>query len=129
MFDHIGFAVKDLAKARRFYTACAGALRLAVIGNGEQSFLVARDARTPMPFIWIGTARPNFWAASHQVSASPMHLCFQADSREAVNAFHAAALDAGGKDNGAPGPRGEAGYYAAYVIDPDGNNVEAGLRE
>jgi catechol 2,3-dioxygenase-like lactoylglutathione lyase family enzyme len=56
-----------------------------------------------------------------------VHLAFSAPSREAVNAFHAAAMEAGGRDNGAPGPRPEyhAGYYGAYVFDPDGNNVEA----
>ena len=66
-----------------------------------------------------------------KTSRSPIHLAFKAASRAAVDAFHRAALAAGGTDNGAPGPRGpaEMKYYAAFVLDPDGNNVEAGVRE
>jgi catechol 2,3-dioxygenase-like lactoylglutathione lyase family enzyme len=130
VFDHLGFRVKDLAAARRFYDAVAEALGLAVIDNTQTSFLVGRSASTPIPFLWIGTDQPAFWSAGHSTSASPIHLAFSASGRAAVDAFHKAALANGGTDNGAPGPRGpaEMNYYGAYALDPDGNNIEAGYR-
>jgi catechol 2,3-dioxygenase-like lactoylglutathione lyase family enzyme len=130
MLDHIGFRVKDLAAARRFYDHTMKALGLQVIDNTRTSFLIGRSAAEPIPFIWIGTDQPSFWGAVHTTSASPIHVAFAAPDRAAVDAFHAAALANGGKDNGPPGPRGpaEMNYYAAYVLDPDGNNIEAGLR-
>ena len=84
-----------------------------------------------MPFIWVGTAPPAFWTVGHRTSAAPIHFAFAAKDRAAVDAFYAAALKAGGVDNGAPGPRGGDAhrYYAGFVLDPDGNNVEAGVRE
>ena len=83
-----------------------------------------------MPFIWVGTAKPAFWNSAHTTSTSPVHIGFTARDRAAVDAFHRAAMTAGGRDNGAPGPRGpaEMKYYGAYVLDPDGNNIEAGVR-
>ena len=131
MLDHMGFRVRDLAAARRFYEAAAGALDLSVIDNTPDSFLIGRSADEPIPFIWVGTDLPAFWGPVHETSASPIHLGFRARDRAAVDAFHRSALAAGGTDNGAPGPRGppEMEYYGAYVLDPDGNNVEAGVRE
>lgn len=130
LLDHMGFRVRDLVSARRFYEAAAQAVGLAVIDNSPTSFLVVRSAGEPIPFLWIGTDKPSFWAAGHQVSASPIHVAFRAPDHASVDAFHRAALAAGGTDNGAPGPRGpaEMGYYGAYVLDPDGNNIEAGYR-
>ena len=130
MIDHIGFRVRDLAASRRFYEACTQAIGLQVIDNSADSFLIVRNLEQPLPFIWVGTALPAFWNAAHVVSASPIHVGFTASSRDAVDAFHRAALAAGGRDNGSPGPRGptEMKYYGAYVLDPDGNNIEAGVR-
>ena len=130
MIDHLGFRVRDLAAARRFYEATMPALGLSVIDNTATSFLIGGRAQWPVPFVWIGTDKPTFWSDDHAVSASPIHLAFHAPSRDAVDAFHAAAMESGGEDNGEPGPRGpkEMNYYAAYVIDPDGNNIEAGYR-
>jgi catechol 2,3-dioxygenase-like lactoylglutathione lyase family enzyme len=130
MIDHMGFRVRDLAASRRFYDACAHALGLQVIDNTADSFLIARSAARHLPFIWVGTTLPAFWSATHVVSASPIHVGFTAADRGAVDAFYQAALAAGGRDNGAPGPRGpeEMKYYGAYVLDPDGNNIEAGVR-
>lgn len=130
MLDHIGFRVRDLKASRRFYDATMQALGLALIDNTETSFLVGRSAAQPIPFVWIGTDAPTFWTKDHRTSASPIHLAFSAGSPAAVRAFYDAALANGGADNGAPGPRGphEMKYYAAYVLDPDGNNVEAGHR-
>lgn len=130
MFDHIGFRVRDLAAARRFYDAIAAPLGLKTIGNSETSFLLGRSAAEPIPFVWIGTDQPSFWSGDHRVSASPIHIAFAVPDRRSVDAFHRAGLAAGGRDNGAPGPRGpeEMRYYGAYVLDPDGNNIEAGKR-
>ena len=131
MLDHMGFRVGDLAAARRFYDACTKPVGLKTIDNSAESFLIVRGAEEPLPFIWVGTTEPAFWTAGHRTSAAPIHFAFVAKDRAAVDAFHAAALGAGGTDNGAPGPRGgpEHRYYAAFVLDPDGNNVEAGVRE
>jgi catechol 2,3-dioxygenase-like lactoylglutathione lyase family enzyme len=130
MINHMGFRVRDLQAARRFYDACAGALGIAVIDNGPEAFLIGRSAQQPVPFVWVGITSPAFWTSEHVTSAAPIHLAFDAPSREAVDAFHREALKAGGRDNGGPGPRGpeEMGYYAAFVLDPDGNNIEAGIR-
>ncbi|EHK57788.1 VOC family protein [Allomesorhizobium alhagi] len=131
MFDHIGFRVRDLEAARRFYDAVADALGLATAYNTDTSFLLGRSAAEPMPFLWIGTDQPAFWSEGPTFSPSPIHIAFQAKDRAAVDAFYRAALANGGTDNGAPGPRGpaEMKYYGAYVLDPDGNNIEAGFRE
>ena len=146
MFDHIGFRVRDIAAARKFYDAVAFwfigavfklyfgvslAFGLATIYNSEMSFLLGRSAERPIPFVWIGTEQPTFWRSEHKVSNSPIHLAFAASDRAMVDAFHRAALANGGTDNGAPGPRGPEAmhYYGAYVLDPDGNNVEAGYRQ
>ena len=130
MIDHMGFRVRDLATARRFYEAIAAELGLEVIDNGDTSFLVGRSASEPIPFLWVGTDQPAFWTGEHRTSASPIHLAFAAPDRDSVAAFHRAGLAAGGTDNGAPGPRGpsEMDYHAAFLLDPDGNNVEAGHR-
>lgn len=127
MLDHMGFRVRDLAASRRFYDACAAPLGLATIDNSDESFLIARSAQQPLPFVWVGTAMPAFWTPAHATSAAPIHVAFAARDRAAVIAFYAAALAAGGTDNGAPGPRPNYGpnYYAAFVYDPDGANIEA----
>lgn len=102
-----------------------------MIDNTAESFLIRRSADEPIPFIWIGTTQPAFWTSEHRTSSSPIHLAFKAPDRKAVDAFHASGLAAGGRDNGTPGPRGPAGmdYYGAFLLDPDGNNIEAGVRE
>jgi catechol 2,3-dioxygenase-like lactoylglutathione lyase family enzyme len=130
VIDHLGFRVRNLAAARRFYEAVARALGLAVADNTPESFVFGRSAQKPVPFLWVGTTSPAFWTEDHRTSQSPIHVAFTATSREAVNEFHRSALAAGGRDNGAPGPRGpaELNYYAAFVLDPDGNNIEAGFR-
>jgi catechol 2,3-dioxygenase-like lactoylglutathione lyase family enzyme len=130
MIDHMGFRVQNLGAARRFYEACAATLGLSVIDNTPASFLIIRSAEQPVPFIWVGTTQPAFWTGEHRTSLSPMHLSFTAPTRAAVDSFYKAALAAGGTDNGGPGPRGpeEMHYYGAYVLDPDGNNIEAGVR-
>jgi catechol 2,3-dioxygenase-like lactoylglutathione lyase family enzyme len=129
MLDHTGIVVADLARSRRFYDAVAGALGLATASNGEHSFLLGRSAEEPIPYLWIGTLRPSYWAAGSRPGLNQMHVAFAAPSRAAVDEFHRAALAAGGTDHGAPGPRPGAGaYWGAFVLDPDGNNIEACFR-
>jgi catechol 2,3-dioxygenase-like lactoylglutathione lyase family enzyme len=109
LIDHVHLRVADLDASRRFYRAVLIALGLANIREGPDWFSVDE--------LWIDKA---------DGPVSRLHLAFQAPSREAVQAFHEAALQAGGRDNGAPGERAyHPGYYAAFVFDPDGNNIEA----
>lgn len=129
MLDHFGFVVKDLERSTVFYENCLAPVGLRIIERHDYGAVIfARSEKDEFPFIWIGTAKPNFWKENHRSSSSPIHLCFKAKNREAVDKFYLAALEFGGVDNGKPGER-DPGYYAAYVIDPDGNNIEAGFRE
>jgi catechol 2,3-dioxygenase-like lactoylglutathione lyase family enzyme len=108
VLDHVHLRVRDLEVSRGFYEAALSPLRIEVrAGDG---FFAADE-------LWVSADGPP---------TSGLHLAFQASSEEAVRRFHEAALGAGGTDNGAPGERSyHPGYYAAYVLDPDGNNVEA----
>jgi catechol 2,3-dioxygenase-like lactoylglutathione lyase family enzyme len=129
MIDHTGIVVSDLAKARRFYDAIAKPLGLATADNGDHAFLFGRSAAEPIPYLWIGTLRPSYWAEGSSPGLNQMHVAFIAPSKAAVDEFYRAALAAGGKDNGKPGPReGADHYYGAFVLDPDGNNIEACFR-
>ncbi|WP_407180895.1 VOC family protein [Bradyrhizobium sp. STM 3562] len=119
MIDHISLGVSDLERAARFYEATLGALGL--------SRLVTRPAT-----VGFGKNYPEFWinlrAGMAKVSPeSGTHICLRARSSAEVDAFHAAALNAGGISDGAPGlrPHDRVKYYAAFVLDPDGNRVEA----
>ena len=114
MLDHLGIGVRDLAASRAFYEAALAPLGFGVVMEGEQ-------------YVAFGpTARPIFFLGAREPS-SRVHIAFQANDRERVDAFHAAGLAAGGHDNGHPGLRPEyhPHYYGAYVLDPDGNNAEA----
>lgn len=129
MLDHTGIVVSDLAKARRFYDAIAETLGLATKSSSPESFLFGRSTKEPIPYLWIGTTRPSYWAEGSRTSLNQMHIAFVASSKDAVDAFHRAAIAAGGRDHGAPGPREGAGdYYGAFVLDTDGNNIEACVR-
>jgi catechol 2,3-dioxygenase-like lactoylglutathione lyase family enzyme len=116
MFDHIGLKVRDLKASVRFYEAALGAL-----GH----VLGAQDA----DYAGLGPdGAPALWLYASKAGAGPgVHVAFEARDRRAVDRFHAAGLANGGRDNGAPGPRPDYSphYYAAFLIDPDGNNVEA----
>jgi catechol 2,3-dioxygenase-like lactoylglutathione lyase family enzyme len=116
VIDHVGLNVRDLAASRALYEAALAPLGFEqVIEHGEQVGFVSPDRY------------PDFWIARRDPATSGAHVALRAASRAAVDAFHAAALAAGAQDNGAPGIRHEYGedYYGAYVLDPDGNNVEA----
>jgi catechol 2,3-dioxygenase-like lactoylglutathione lyase family enzyme len=128
MLDHTGIVVTDLAKARRFYDAVAEPLGLMTADNFEGSFLLGRGPED-YPYLWIGTLRPSYWVEGSRAGINQMHVAFTAKDKAAVDAFYNAALESGGKDNGKPGPREGAGdYYGAFVLDPDGNNIEACCR-
>ena len=130
MLDHTGFVVSDLARARRFYDAIAKALGLGTTDISPQAFLLGKSKEEPLPYLWIGTLRPSYWAEGSRPGLNQMHVAFRAASKEQVEAFHRAGIAAGGKDNGKPGPRqGADAYYGAFVLDPDGNNIEACYRE
>jgi catechol 2,3-dioxygenase-like lactoylglutathione lyase family enzyme len=127
MFDHFGFVVRDLSESLRFYVPCLAPLGLRVAERqGNEAVIICGESE--FPFIWMDTPRPQFWRQEHGAAQSPFHLALSAPSIEAVGAFHEAGMRNGGVDNGVPGARG-SGYYAAYLLDPDGNNVEAGVRE
>ena len=115
LIDHLQLVVKDLAASQRFYTAALAALDTPIGGTGEgyfwadELFVTAIDSPAALGAL---TGRH--------------HLAFQAQDRAMVDRFYQAALANGGQDNGAPGERNyHPGYYAAFVLDPDGNNIEA----
>jgi catechol 2,3-dioxygenase-like lactoylglutathione lyase family enzyme len=125
MLDHTGLVVSDLASARRFYEAIAAPLGLGIKEIAPVAFILGRSAEEPIPYLWIGTVIPDFWPEGAEIGQNPQHIAFTAPSRAVVDAFHAAGLAAGGRDNGAPGPRPDYGYYGAFLLDPDGHNIEA----
>jgi catechol 2,3-dioxygenase-like lactoylglutathione lyase family enzyme len=128
MLDHTGIVVTDLAQARRFYDAVAEALGLQTIDNGDSAFLLGKSVED-YPYLWIGVLIPSYWAEGSRPGINQTHIAFTARDKPTVDAFYKAALAAGGRDNGAPGPREGAGdYCGAFVLDPDGNNIEACAR-
>jgi catechol 2,3-dioxygenase-like lactoylglutathione lyase family enzyme len=112
--DHIGFTVSDFPKSKAFYLAALAPLGMSVVEEGEGWALLGAEGR------------PEFWLGGGSAPGA-IHFAFVAKTREQVQAFHAAALAAGGRDNGAPGIRGHyhPNYYGAFIIDPDGHNIEA----
>ncbi|KGJ17194.1 VOC family protein [Paracoccus sanguinis] len=123
MIDHLGLAVADLARSRAFYEAALAPLGAAVQKEVTDAMTGGHGAH-----LGFGTPEsPDFWISSGKPATTGVHVAFAARDRATVDAFHAAALAAGGTDNGAPGLRPEyhPNYYGAFVLDPDGNNVEA----
>jgi catechol 2,3-dioxygenase-like lactoylglutathione lyase family enzyme len=119
MIDHVSIGVRDVAKTRRFYDATLKPLGYKCLSEGGGSLGYGGDAVA----LWIsGAERPV--PADMQ---SGLHFCFSAPTARSVDAFHAAALSNGGRDNGKPGLRADygPGYYAAFIIDPDGYRLEA----
>ena len=132
MFDHLGVAATNLAASRRFYSSCLAPLGIKLLedhsGNDAPGWLVYGTA-DDAPFLVVSGASPSFWSASNEPGVSPIHVAFVANDRAAVDAFYHEGIANGGRDNGPPGERrANTPYYAAYLLDPDGNNVEAGLR-
>jgi catechol 2,3-dioxygenase-like lactoylglutathione lyase family enzyme len=127
MLDHTGIVVSDFAKARRFYAAIAKPLGLSLTHEEKEWFLLGRGPGQ-LPYLWIGILRPTYWLEGSRAGINQMHVAFVAPSKEAVDDFHREALAVGGADFGKPGPR-QPGYYAAFALDPDGNNIEAVFRD
>lgn len=115
LIDHIQLVVRDLSANRTFYAAILDVLGIPMGGSSEEYFWADE--------LFVSTAESD--AAQGRLTGRH-HLAFQAQDRAMVDAFYRAALEHGGKDNGAPGERPyHPGYYAAFVLDPDGNNIEA----
>lgn len=115
IIDHIGLAVSDYEQSKAFFTQALAPLGIEPVLEVEG---------------WAGFGKhgkPEFWFGTHTQNQNPMHIAFVAENRTQVNAFHEAALKAGGKDNGSPGIREiyHPNYYGAFVIGPDGHNIEA----
>jgi catechol 2,3-dioxygenase-like lactoylglutathione lyase family enzyme len=109
LLDHLHLRVRDLGASRRFYEATTGALGIPLGFETESAFSV-----------------DELFVSDDGEPTERVHIAFQAEDEEAVRRFYDAGLEAGGRDNGRPGPRDyHPGYYAAYLFDPDGNNVEA----
>ena len=115
LIDHVQLVVRNLPAAQKFYAAIFDVLEIPMGGAGEGFFWADE--------LFVSTADSK---AAQGVVTGRHHLAFQANSRRVVDAFYKAALAHGGRDNGAPGVRAyHPGYYAAFVLDPDGNNIEA----
>jgi catechol 2,3-dioxygenase-like lactoylglutathione lyase family enzyme len=115
IFDHIGFNTSDLQASKAFYLKALKPLGIEIALEGEGWSMFGR------------AGQPQFWIGSFGNIPGPIHIAFAATDRSQVHQFYEAALAAGAKDNGAPGIRTEyhPNYYAAFVIDPDGHNIEA----
>lgn len=123
MIDHIGFPVSDFERSKAFYTAA-----LAPLGYGVVMAVTAEETGAEAHAGFGAGGKPDFWIGSGGApGALRLHVAFAAEDRATVDAFHAAALAAGGADNGAPGlrPHYHPNYYGAFVLDPDGHNIEA----
>lgn len=115
MFDHFGFGVSNLAEAKAFFLQALAPLKVTLVMEGPYGVGIGQNNK------------PSLWLYETQEHPTHLHIAFVASSRADVDAFHRAALAAGGKENGAPGlrPHYHPNYYGAFVIGPDGHNVEA----
>jgi len=119
IFDHIVLSVSNLEMSKHLYSHALSALGMAFIREDDGC-------------IGFGShGKPSLWLYEDSLPHKPMHIAFIAQDRKSVDAFHQAALAAGGKDNGAPGlrPQYHQDYYGAFIIDPDGHNIEAVCRQ
>ena len=116
MVDHVGYGVSDYQRSKTFFEQALAPLGITLLMEVKEA--AAGFGKDGKPF---------FWLEMHTPAVTQVHVAFDADDRATVDAFHRAALEAGGTDNGAPGVRAiyHPDYYGAYVLDPDGNNIEA----
>ena len=122
MIDHIGFPVSDYPRAKAFYIKALAPLGYSLVMEVDQ------EQNSAAPAGGFGAnGKPDFWIGGEGGLARPLHIAIVAETRAAVDAFYKAALAAGAKDNGAPGIRAHyhPNYYGAFVLDPDGHNIEA----
>lgn len=126
MIDHTGVAVSNPKKSRQFYESALAPLGYRVLAE------IPKEATGGIVVLGFGVPpKPDFWINEGTPQTPHIHIAFRAESRGAVDEFHRAALAAGGRDNGAPGlrPHYHANYYGAFVLDPDGHNIEACCHE
>jgi len=126
MIDHTGIKVRDLARSKAFYRAALAPLGYRLLHEFPAAVTGGDDvAGFGVP------PKPDFWLAAGTPNNPPLHVAFRTGERAVVDAFHAAGLAAGGRDNGAPGPRPHyhEHYYGAFVLDPDGHNIEVVCHE
>jgi catechol 2,3-dioxygenase-like lactoylglutathione lyase family enzyme len=121
MIDHVGINVSNFEKSKVFYAEA-----LAPLGYQFLSEFSASPTNSAAGLFGV-EGNPDFWVGQGDVNTPRLHIAFRAESREIVQAFYKAALEAGGQDNGAPGLRTHyhPNYYGAFVLDPDGHNIEA----
>ena len=122
MLDHVGFPVSDYERSKAFYLKALAPLGYSIVME------VAQDENVGHAAAGFGAAgKPDFWIGGEGKLTKPIHIAIAAKDRAMVDAFYRAALAAGGKSNGPPGlrPHYHASYYAAFVLDPDGHNIEA----
>lgn len=124
MFDHLGIITKDAGTSLPFYEACLAPLGITKVQDQPQWHAAIFRAPDRNEFLWIGAGVPD---DPRKQTSGYFHLAFRAPDEAAVRAFYEAALSAGGTDNGKPGLR-RPGYFAAFVLDPEGNNIEAAWR-
>ena len=118
MFDHIGLEIRDIEVSKKFYLSALAPLGITLVADLKEWNAAGFGKERPQ--FWLGTGKPTN-------GEDEVHICFQAKNRAEVQSFYDAAIKAGGKDNGKPGLRPEyhANYYGAFVLDPDGHNIEA----
>lgn len=130
MFSHVGIVFRDLQASGEFYQNVLEQIGIRLLEDHTQSdgsgWLVF-GAGAARQFFVVAAGRPSFWNESSAAATSPVHIAFDAPSREAVDRFHATGLKCGAANNGDPGMR-RGGSYAAFLIDLDGNNLEASYR-
>ena len=121
MFDHVKFGVRDYAASKAFYLKALAPIGIAVVSEGAPSYGIELSA----------DGKTSLCLCQTDEKPAHLHIAFKADTRQQVDAFHRAALEAGGKDHGRPGlrPNYHPNYYAAFVLDPDGHNIEAVCHE
>jgi catechol 2,3-dioxygenase-like lactoylglutathione lyase family enzyme len=131
LIDHTGIGVSDIHRSARFYEAALRPLGMTVTMRISRNFELLSESSADLGGVAYGIDFPVFWIDVFHPHGVKQHTAFRAQSREQVEAFHQAALAAGGTDNGPPGLRTGGyppGYYAAFVVDPDGNNIEVVYR-
>lgn len=122
MIDHTGLSVSNFARSKAFYEQALNPIGYSLI----MALSAAETGGTDVAGFGV-PPKPDFWIASGNPNVPPIHIAFRAESRAMVDAFYKAAIAAGGRDNGPPGlrPHYHPNYYGAFVLDPDGHNIEA----
>lgn len=126
ILDHVGLTVSDMAVSKTFYTAALAPLGVTLLRDYGMAVGFGKGGK---PELWLHQGVASYQTAEQLAQITPVHVCLSAANTAEVDAFYAAALAAGGRDFGAPGlrPQYHPGYYGAFVLDPDGHNVEAAI--